>query len=76
MVPPQRKGDNPYNAICVKAGLKADETYILKRLISNETYANSLAKKLSEADCKLLGIKKQKRKVAKVKRKAKLEDYI
>jgi len=76
IVPPERKGDNPYNAICVKAGLKPDETYILKRLISNEAYANSLARKLSEADCKLLGIKKPKRKVARVKRKARLEDFV
>jgi len=76
LVTPQRKSTNPYQDICKKVGLRPDETYILKRLISNQTYAESVAKKLTDAECKLLGITKPKKTRPKMRRKKKLEDFI
>ena len=75
IVPPKRKEENPYQSICLKLGFKADETYVLKKLISNQAYAESVAKKLSEGECKLLGIKKKRKARPKVKPRTTLEDF-
>ena len=75
IVPPKRKEENPYQSICLKLGFKADETYVLKKLISNQAYAEFVAKKLSEGECKLLGIKKKRKTRPKVKPRTTLEDF-
>ena len=76
IVPPKRKEENPYQNICLKLGLKADETYILKRLINKPTYAEYASKRLTEAECKLIRIEKKKKSRPKVRPKKKLEDFI
>ena len=76
IVPPQRKTNNPYPAIAVKLGFKADETYILKRLIREEAYAEFVSSKLTAAECRLIGVKKKKRPTPKIRPRKKLEDFI
>ena len=75
IVPPKRKEENPYQTICLKLGFKADETYVLKKLISNQSYADFVSAKLSEGECKLLGIKKKRRSRPKVRPRKTLEDF-
>jgi len=76
IVPPKRKEENPYQSICLKLGFKADETYILKRLISNPTYASYVSRRLTAGECKVLKIKKEKRSRPKVRPRKKWEDFI
>jgi len=76
IIPPQRKVNNPYPAIAVKLGFKADETYILKRLIREEPYANFVSSKLTAAECRLIGVTKKKRPTPKIRPRKKLEDFI
>jgi hypothetical protein len=76
IIPPHRKANNPYPAIAVKLGFKADETYILKRLIKEQAYAEFVSKKLTEAECRLIGVKKKKRSTPKIRPRKKLEDFI
>jgi len=76
--PPQRKSDNPFPDICIKLGLREEDGYLVRSMIKNPDYAKWAASKLTEAECKVLRITKEKKaKPSKVKATKKtLEDFL
>jgi hypothetical protein len=75
MVPPQRKASSLFPSICRKLGLKDTDGYLVCSLVKNEEYAKWAARKLLPEECKVLGIKKERKKRI-TKRKMKgLEDF-
>jgi len=77
VVPPKRKSVSPFPDICRKLGLRSSDGYLVKDLLKDEEYSRWAAKKLDEKECKILGIKKEKRRRVSVRkdRTKKLEDF-
>jgi len=77
VIPPQRKSVSPFPAICRKLGLRASDGYLVRDLVKNQEYSRWAAKILDEKECKVLGIKKERKRRVSVKkdRTKKLEEY-
>jgi len=71
----KRRSYSPVPSICSKLGLKVVDSYIVKSLLVDEQYREWAVKKLTSEECKILGLKKPRRKRVSV-RKVKLEDYL
>ena len=62
--------------ICRKLNLKESDAYIVKSLLQNETYKEWATKQLDTDECKILNLKKKKRKISVRKNNKKLEEFI
>jgi hypothetical protein len=76
MVPPKRKSSSLYPSICKKLGLKPTEAYLIIKLTRNAEYAKWAATKLLPEECKVLGIKKERRKRITMRKTKGLEEYL
>ena len=67
---------SPVPKICRKLNLKTSEAYIVKSLLENEEYKEWATKQLDTDECKILNLKKKKRKVSVRKNNKRLEEFI
>mgnify|MGYP003640762596 FL=1 len=59
---PKRNSYSPVPKICNKLGLRAKDSYLVKSLLQNEDYKNWAISKLDKDECKILGLKKPRKK--------------
>jgi len=59
---PKRNSYSPVPKICNKLGLKGKDSYLVKSLLKNEDYKNWAISKLDKDECKILGLKKPRKK--------------
>ena len=72
----KRRTFSPVPKICRKLNLKESDAYIVKSLLQNETYKEWATKQLDTDECKILNLKKKKRKISVRKNNKKLEEFI
>ena len=68
----KRRTFSPLPKICEKLGLKYSDSYLVKSLIMNDEYREYAISKLDSKECKILGIKKPRKKRESVR---KMRDY-
>lgn len=68
----KRRTFSPLPKICEKLGLKYSDSYLVKSLIMNDEYKEYATSKLDSKECKIIGIKKPRKKRESVR---KLRDY-
>ena len=56
-----RRSYSPVPKICSKLGLKTKDSYLVKTLLQNEEYKTWATKKLDSDECKILNIKKERK---------------
>ena len=71
----KRRTYSPVPKICGKLNLKHAEAYLVKSLLENEEYREYATKKLDKDECKILGLKKPRKKRESV-RKLKLSELL
>ena len=76
LAPPQRKASSLFPSICLKLGLKETDGYLVKNMVRNPDYAKWAARKLLPEECKVLGIKKEKRRRVTSRKMKGLEEYL
>ena len=76
MIPPKRKSSSLFPSICLKLGLKETDGYLVRKLVSDASYAKWAAKKLLPEECKVLGIRKERKKRTTVRKMKGLEEYL
>lgn len=67
---------SPVPKICKKLKLKTGDAYIVKSLLLDDKYKEWATKQLDSDECKILNLKKKKRKISDRKTNKKLEDFI
>jgi hypothetical protein len=61
--------------ICSKLGLKTKDSYLVKSLLKNEQYKEWAIKKLDSNECKILNLKKPRKKTPRVTKTKTLGDF-
>jgi hypothetical protein len=72
----KRRTFSPVPKICRKLNLKTKEAYLVKSLLENDSYKEWATKQLDTDECKILNLKKNKRKISVRKHNKKLEEFI
>tara|TARA_R100000664_G_C2726161_1_gene118098 strand:+ start:29 stop:871 length:843 start_codon:yes stop_codon:yes gene_type:complete len=63
---PKRNTYSPVPKICSKLGLKTRDSYLVKSFLMNDEYKEWATKKLSSDECKILNLKKPRKKSVRV----------
>tara|TARA_Y100000593_G_scaffold17268_1_gene34549 strand:+ start:23155 stop:23991 length:837 start_codon:yes stop_codon:yes gene_type:complete len=72
----KRRTFSPVPKICSKLNLKTKESYLVKPFLQNEEYRDWATKQLDSDECKILNLKKNKKKISVRKHNKKLEEFI
>ena len=72
----KRRVFSPVPKICRKLNLKTKEAYLVKSFLKNDSYKDWATKQLDTDECKILKLKKNKRKISVRKHSKKLEEFI
>jgi hypothetical protein len=71
----KRYSYSPVPKICSKLGLKTKDSYLVKSLLKNEQYKEWAIKKLDSNECKILNLKKPRKKTPRVTKTKTLGDF-
>lgn len=71
----KRRSYSPVPKICGKLGLKAKDSYLVKSYLENEEYREWATKKLNADECKILGLKKPKKKRITKRKTTRLDEF-
>ena len=72
---PKRNSYSPVPKICAKLGLKTRDSYLVKSLLNNDEYREWATKKLDSNECKILNLKKPRKKTPRVYKTKTLGDF-